>query len=181
MRVIICLLTALFFTFLTPSAACHAMNGTGVAFKVRFAGTIYKRLGFLVEEDIRPKSDFSQMEWYLTTAELNYKLFPNLRAGVGYMSLAKYNAPDELRNRYYFYAMGHQQWGNVRFSVRERFQSTFRRHTPHPTNYSRSMLMVSYQNITIPLSSFAYIQVFNRTTAGMGLNADKILYSAGMD
>ena len=82
------------------------MEGAGVYFKASLCGKIYKHFSFLVEEDIRPRDDFKEAEWFLTTVEVNYKFNKYLLAGSGYMSLARYKASDELRNRYYLYATG---------------------------------------------------------------------------
>ena len=64
------------------------MEGAGVYFKASLCGKIYKHLSFLVEEDIRPRDDFKEAEWFLTTVEVNYKFNKYLLAGSGYMSLA---------------------------------------------------------------------------------------------
>ena len=42
------------------------MEGAGVYFKASLCGKIYKHLSFLVEEDIRPRDDFKEAEWFLT-------------------------------------------------------------------------------------------------------------------
>ena len=63
------------------------MEGAGVYFKASLCGKIYKHLSFLVEEDIRPRDDFKEAEWFLTTVEVNYKFNKYLLAGSGYMSL----------------------------------------------------------------------------------------------
>ena len=121
------------------------MEGAGVYFKASLCGKIYKHLSFLVEEDIRPRDDFKEAEWFLTTVEVNYKFNKYLLAGSGYMSLARYKASDELRNRYYLYATGTYSAGRFTLSVRERFQSTYKVHAEHPKNYLRSMLTLSYK------------------------------------
>ena len=110
------------------------MEGAGVYFKASLCGKIYKHLSFLVEEDIRPRDDFKEAEWFLTTVEVNYKFNKYLLAGSGYMSLARYKASDELRNRYYLYATGTYSAGRFTLSVRERFQSTYKVHAEHPNN-----------------------------------------------
>ena len=48
----------------------QAIDGTGVAFKVSLAGKRYHNLSFLIEEDIRPKHNFREAEWFLTTASI---------------------------------------------------------------------------------------------------------------
>ena len=62
------------------------MEGAGVYFKASLCGKIYKHLSFLVEEDIRPRDDFKEAEWFLTTVEVNYKFNKYLLAGSGYVS-----------------------------------------------------------------------------------------------
>lgn len=155
----------------------HAMEGVGVYFKVSLSGQIYKHLSFLLEEDVRPQEDFKRMEWFLTTAELNYKINPYFLAGGGYMSLAHYDASKELRNRYYFYATASYPIGRFNLSLRERFQSTFKVHTDPPKNYLRSMLNVSYRIGKSRFSPFVYAEVFNDTMGKM--RAEKLRLSTG--
>ena len=76
------------------TSSLYGMEGAGVYFKASLCGKIYKHLSFLVEEDIRPRDDFKEAEWFLTTVEVNYKFNKYLLAGSGYMSLARYKASD---------------------------------------------------------------------------------------
>ena len=153
------------------------MEGAGVYFKASLCGKIYKHFSFLVEEDIRPRDDFKEAEWFLTTVEVNYKFNKYLLAGSGYMSLARYKASDELRNRYYLYATGTYSAGRFTLSVRERFQSTYKVHAEHPKNYLRSMLTLSYKIGKSGFCPFAYTEVFNDTRNKM--RSDKIRFSTG--
>ena len=116
---LLCIL--LFAATLSPIAA---MDGAGMAFKVSLSGKIYRRFSFLVEEDIRPQSDFRQAEWFLTTGEVNYTFNRYFKTGIAYMLLCQYKASEELRNRYYVYASANYPVGNFTLSLRERFQST---------------------------------------------------------
>lgn len=165
---------------LTPSDL-QAMDGAGMAFKVSLSGRIYHRFSFLLEEDIRPRSDFRQAEWFLTTGEINYTFHPRIKAGVAYMLLCQYKASEELRNRYYIYASASWPVGNFTFSLRERFQSTYKTGADHPKNYLRSMLTVSYNIPHTALSPFAYAEVFNDTGHKGKMHADRIRLSAGSD
>lgn len=108
MKVIICCIS---FLLLSICPSLLAMEGTGVALKVSLSGKIYKRFSFVLEEDIRPRDDFREAGWFLTTGEINYRILPNLRAGAGYMSLVRYKASEEVRNRYYLYASGSHRFG----------------------------------------------------------------------
>lgn len=163
--------------FIGYTSSLYAMEGAGVYFKASLCGKIYKRFSFLVEEDIRPRDDFKEAEWFLTTVEINYRLNKYLLAGGGYMSLARYKASDELRNRYYLYATGTYSIGRFSFALRERFQSTYKVHAEHPKNYLRSMLTLSYKMGKLGLEPFVYAEVFNDTQNQM--RSDKIRFSAG--
>ena len=157
------------------------MEGAGVYFKASLCGKIYKHFSFLVEEDIRPRDDFKEAEWFLTTVEVNYKFNKYLLAGSGYMSLARYKASDELRNRYYLYATGTYSAGRFTLSVRERFQSTYKVHAEHPKNYLRTMLTLSYKICKTDFSPFAYAEIFNDTGYQGNMHTDRIRLSAGSD
>ena len=76
MKVIICCIS---FLLLSICPSLLAMEGTGVALKVSLSGKIYKRFSFVLEEDIRPRDDFREAGWFLTTGEINYRILPNLR------------------------------------------------------------------------------------------------------
>jgi len=120
MKVIICCIS---FLLLSICPSLLAMEGTGVALKVSLSGKIYKRFSFVLEEDIRPRDDFREAGWFLTTGEINYRILPNLRAGAGYMSLVRYKASEEVRNRYYLYASGSHRFGAFKIAIRSAFRA----------------------------------------------------------
>lgn len=178
MKVII---SCFFFFLLLLCPPVSAMDGTGIALKVSLSGKIYKRFSFLLEEDIRPRDDFKEAGWFLTTGEINYRILPNLRAGAGYMSLVRYKASEEVRNRYYLYASGSHRFGAFKIAIRERFQSTYKRGCLHPTNYLRSMLTLSCRIASSGFEPFIYVEPFNNVGYNGKMQADKIRYSAGCD
>lgn len=164
-----------------PFHPAWGMDGTGFAFKASFSGKIYRNFSFMIEEDIRPRSDFHQMEWFLATGEINYRINRYLKSGAGYMSLCKYKASGELRNRYYVYATGNYPVGRFSFSIRERFQSTYKKGSAHPKNYLRSMFNVSYKIGKSGFVPFAYVELFNDTGYRGKMHTDRIRFSAGSD
>ncbi|RHJ83456.1 DUF2490 domain-containing protein [Parabacteroides sp. AM08-6] len=164
-----------------PYEALLAMDGTGIAFKISMSGKLYHNFSFLIEEDIRPRDDFRQAEWFLTTGEINYLITHNLKAGIGYMSLCRYKASDELRNRYYIYACGTYPLSIFTFSIRERFQSTYKIHAEYPKNYLRSMLTVSCKIGKSGLVPFIYAELFNDAGHHGKMHTDRIRLSAGSD
>lgn len=170
----------LFLLLLAPSPLL-ATEGAGVALKISLSGKIYKRFSFLVEEDIRPRDDFREAGWFLATGEINYRILPALRTGVGYMSLVRYKASEEMRNRYYLYVSGSHRFGLFKVAIRERFQSTYKKGGAHPTNYLRSMLTLSCRIASSGFEPFAYVEPFNNVGYDGKMRADKIRYSAGCD
>ena len=178
MKVSICCFTLLLLFLFPP---LFAMEGAGVAFKLSLSGKIYKRFSFLLEEDVRPRDDFREAGWFLTTGEINYRILPNLRAGAGCMSLVRYKASEEVRNRYYFYASGSHRFGAFKIAIRERFQSTYKKGCLHPTNYLRSMLTLSCRIASSGFEPFVYIEPFNNTGYKGKMHADKIRDSTGCD
>lgn len=168
--------------FLTGfSSTLQAREKFNMAFKASFSGSVVPKIGWLAEEDFRPSGDCRNGEWSLTTAELNYRPFSWLRAGAGYMLMARLYRSDGLRNRYYVYSTVSCHAGLFCFSVRERFQSTFRRGAAHPNNYLRSMLTVSYTWGRTGAAPFVYAEPFHNTGYKGKMKADKIRLSAGCD
>lgn len=103
-------------------------EGFSQALKISLTGKIYKKLSFVVEEDLRSAIDFSQMQWLLGTAELNYKIHPQIKAGIAYMHLLNLYDNTQHRHRYLLYVTAKQPCGPFVFSIRERFQSTYAKH-----------------------------------------------------
>lgn len=177
------LLLLLFLLFCRiDDCSLHAMDGINIAFKASLSGKIDRKWSFLIEEDIRPKVNFRQAEWFLTTGEINYSITPHLKAGAGYMLLAHHKASDELRNRYYFYAsVSHALNSRFTLSLRERFQSTYKVGTDHPKNYLRSMLTLSYKAGKSGFTPFTYAELFNDTGYKGRMHTDRIRLSSGSD
>lgn len=159
----------------------RAMEGVGLALKVSLTGKVYRNFSFLIEEDVRPQNDFRQAEWFLTTGEINYRINRFFKAGAGYMLISHYKAADELRNRYYFFVSGSYPMGPFSLAFRERFQSTYKIESLHPTNYLRTMLTLSYQAGKSGLTPFAYAELFNDTGYQGKMKTDRIRLSAGSD
>ena len=67
-----CFFILFVFLMFQSHSTLWAMDGAGMAFKVSLSGKIYHKFSFLLEEDIRPKSNFKQAEWFLTTGEIRF-------------------------------------------------------------------------------------------------------------
>ncbi|HAC21841.1 MAG TPA: DUF2490 domain-containing protein, partial [Porphyromonadaceae bacterium] len=121
------------------------------------------------------------VEWSFTTAEVRYKPLKFLTIGTAYMFINKLDKSGEKRHRYLFYATATKKIGAFRFSVRERFQSTFKEHSNTPSNFFRSMLTVAYPINKLNLSPFVYAETFNNTLKGKHFSLDRIRLSCGVD
>ncbi len=155
-------------------------EGFSQALKISLTGKIYKNLSFTVEEDLRSAIDFSQLQWLLGTAELNYKIHPRIKAGVAYMHLLNLYDNTQHRHRYLLYVTAKQPCGSFVFSVRERFQSTYAKHKKQPTSYLRSMLTLQYHIPKSDFYPFVYAETFNNTYRG-SMVLDRLRLSAGCD
>ena len=152
-------------------------EGFSQALKISLTGKIYKNLSFTVEEDLRSAIDFSQLQWLLGTAELNYKIHPRIKAGVAYMHLLNLYDNTQHRHRYLLYVTAKQPCGSFVFSVRERFQSTYAKHKKQPTSYLRSMLTLQYHIPKSDFYPFVYAETFNNTYRG-SMALDRMRLSA---
>lgn len=163
------------------SFSLQAREKFNTAFKVSLSGRLAPRLSWLAEEDFRPSGGFGHGEWSLTTVELNYRPLPWLRTGAGYMLMARLYRSDGLRNRYYLYVTASCRAGIFLFSLRERFQSTYRAGSAHPANYLRSMLTLSCTVGRTGVAPFVYVEPFHNTGYKGRMKVDKIRLSAGCD
>lgn len=175
------LLALLSFIYLLNPSQLYARDGINTAWKVGFSGPIYQRVSFLVEEDLRMQQDFGGVEWSFTTAEIRYKPLKFLTIGTAYMFIDKLDKGGEKRHRYLFYATATKKIGAFRFSVRERFQSTFKENSQTPSNFFRSMLTVAYNINNLDVSPFVYAETFNNTLKGKHFSLDRIRLSCGFD
>lgn len=169
----------LLFLLIRCASSLYGTEGAGMAFKASLSGKVYKHFSFLLEEEIHPEDEFKGLEWFLSTVEVNYRLNKYLLAGGGYMSIVHHKTSDATQNRYYLYATGTYRIGHCAFSLRERYQSTYKAHSGHPNNALRSKLNISYITAKSDFAPFAYAEFFNNTQ-DRG-RTSKIRLSAGSD
>ncbi|MDO4755374.1 MAG: DUF2490 domain-containing protein [Parabacteroides sp.] len=169
--IIYCLLS--FFTI----SSSFAIEGVGYGIRGTLSGKIYKRFSFFFEEDVRFGNQMNP-EWFLTTAEINYKIMPKyLVGGVGYMSFIQYQGAKEVRNRYYLYLTGSYALGNFRFFLRERFQSIYTVGKSGSSDALRSRLQITYPIKNSGFTPYVYIEAFNNLKKKMRM--DKLRYAIG--
>ena len=91
---------------------------------------IINRLHVSLEEEARFDNNFNQFDRFQTTVFLNYKLFEDIKVGVGYALINPYGSSSKsfknARHRFMLDAKYTMKWGNWAFSIKERFQVTHR-------------------------------------------------------
>lgn len=161
--------------------SANANDGSNLSLRFTLSKKVWKNLSVQVEEDLRTTSDFHTAQWLLSIAEVNYQFHPMLKGGFGYTNLANFLDSRETRNRYYFYLNGKYSVSNFRFSLVERFQSTYKRHSSEPNNYLRSKLTIGYTIKKLKLEPFAYAEPFNNAGCNGKLKLDRIRFSGGLN
>lgn len=122
----------------------------GVEFKLN------KKWRAKVDEELRMDSEFGMLSKSYTTFHTDYKLFPFLKIGAGYQLIHKMYSDDDDVNAYRTYHRGYgdltgsMKSGAWKFSVKERFQASYRAgemntfQNPRTLTELKSRLKVAY-------------------------------------
>ena len=152
-----------------PFSNCYSQDKWGSSISVELSKRIIKGLNVSFEEDFRLRDDFKTVDRFSSTLELSYKPITYLKIGGAY-NLMYYQHEKrgwEYRQRYYFYATGMYKIDRFRFSIRERFQSTYRNGVKetakraNPKLYLRSRFEVEYDIRKSKFAPFASVEMFN--------------------
>lgn len=136
--------------------ALHGLVAQETNFSLRPAIKVEKsvtdKFSLQLGHQTRYYTDLNEFERFSASLEGKYAFSRNWDAGVAYAWLYKHRIDDNLyasRNRYYFYLKYSQSVGDWKFSVREKFQSTF---------YSKSKESPSYtpKNVLLTKVEAAY-------------------------
>ena len=150
---------------------------------------IVKGLNVNFEEEIRTRSNFSEIERFSHAFDINYKPFKFLKIGGAYNPI-NYNHEKrgwELRHRYYFYTTGSLEAKRFTISLRERFQSTKTQGLAktatraNPKNYLRSRLKAEYNIKNSKFTPFAFVELFNTLNNPRKNEMDEWRFAAGVD
>lgn len=89
-----------------------------------------KGLHLKAEEEMRLTDNFSSLGRLQSTLGITYKLHPNIKAGLGYALINPYSAANnsfkDTRHRLMVDLTGSYKYGRWTFSLKERFQATYR-------------------------------------------------------
>ena len=154
------------------------------SFSIELSKKIFPKFTITLEEDFRLRDNFQEIDRFSTTLEISYRVCNHLKAGGAY-NLINYNHPSkdwETRHRYYFYLTGSYKLRRFTFSLRERFQSTYRVHVKetakraNPKLYLRSRLKVEYDIRRSAFEPFASIEWYNTLNNPQGNSMDRLKY-----
>ena len=142
-------------------------------FEARIAVGLDKKItkGFHIalNEEVRFDNNFRSFDRSETTLELSYKVNPYLKLGTGYVFIAPYSSTNSafknLRHRLYFDVRGLIKAGRWDFSLKERFQWTYRTGDFNEYQYPRNELMlksrISVKYNTKVASPYLYFELRN--------------------
>jgi len=159
----------------------------GSSFGVEISKKIKPKLNLSLEEEFRLRDNFSTAERLSSALELGYKPWKFIKLGGAY-TLINYNHSTkgwELRHRYYFYALGTCKTNNIRLSLRERFQSTYRQGVEatstraNPKNYLRSRLKIEYDIPKSHFEPYCSAEFYNTLNDPQENTMNKVHYSFG--
>lgn len=117
---------------------------------------IVKGFHITLDEEVRFDNNFRNFDRSQTTLGLSYKVNPYLKFGMGYVFIAPYsssnNAFKNLRHRLYFDVRGMVKAGKWDFSLKERFQWTYRAGDFNEYQYPRNALTLK-SRLTVKYNS----------------------------
>lgn len=163
----IVLLLAAVFLLTTSLSAQTSDDDWSAQLSVELSKKLSKQLSLSFEEELRMHHNLSEVERSSTALGLAYKPFKFLKASLGYNLM--YNHYEkrgewlwEWRHRYHVSLAGDVSWNRFHFSLRERFQSTYRQSKNYqkPKNYLRSRLVAEYDIRKSPFEPYASVEMF---------------------
>ncbi len=172
------ILTSLLLFAAAISLSAQIYEDLTTDFRARVSAGINKRIvtGLHVTGDVefRAKDMLSSVDRFAASAGLTYKVCPYFKMGLGYTFIAQPKTTDwRYRHRAYFDLMGTYKTGNWSFSLRERFQYTYRAGTMNiyqePRNYLilKTRLKASYKCNTVPLTPYVAVHLRNPLNASI--------------
>lgn len=167
-------------------------NDFGVWTSVAGEIDIIKGLNFGVEGEFRSRDNSSEVDRWSGSADLSYRICPYLKAGVSYSFLYVNNEKKkgnvwENRHRYNIYLTGSYKWDRFTFSLRERFQHTYRvgvkekADRANPKQILRSRLQISYNIRKCKFNPYVSCEFFNGLNDPQKNELEKVRYTIGTE
>ena len=147
-----------------------ADNSFGTRYSAGIDKKITKGLHVFAEEEVRVNGDFSSLDRMYTSAGISYKICPYLKVGAGYTAINAWREDSEgvkswdWRHRGTADITGMIKEGGWKFSLRERFQATYKTREvseyeqPQTALALKSRFKVSYDIPKTGLSPYVSIE-----------------------
>ena len=100
----------------------------GSVVEAEISKRFFKKLDLSVSAEWRQREDLSEIDRYAFGGDLGFRFNQYLKIGAAY-NYIQFNHEKkgwETRHRYHAYATGSYKYNRLKFSLRERFQSTYR-------------------------------------------------------
>jgi len=148
---------------------------------------IFKGFHASLSEEIRVANNFRSFDRFMTTAAISYKPISYLKIGAGYTFMSMLDTDPvlgntwDLRHRAFLELTGMYEVDGWKFSLRERFQTTFRTdeyniyQSPKAESALRSRLKVSYEFESVPLEPYV---AFEPRVTFSGVNVESVAKTA---
>ena len=146
-------------------------------------------------EEFRLRNELRTVDKFQSDLDLSYKINNFLNAGISYTLINYYHPGNkshdylnywETRHRFNINAEGEYNLGRFKFSLRERFQTTYRvldslsTADINPKLLLRSKLSVTYNIPKIPVEPFAFCEFFQVLNGPMKSQIEEYRFSAGL-
>ena len=179
------------FTLLIPFT--NKLSAQDSDFGIRFGAEISKKLTQKIElqfeEELRLNQNISAFDRSMTTLGGSYSLNKTFKAGLFYTYIYANNQNDgyyESRHRFGGWIQAAHKVNRIKFSLREKFQNTYRdedlgNYKYNPKMYLRSKLEVSYNIKNLPLDPYLSVEMHYQLNNPYGNDIDKWRYTAGVE
>ncbi|MFZ5429167.1 MAG: DUF2490 domain-containing protein [Bacteroidota bacterium] len=180
-----------FILLLLVVALSHGANGQendfGTWLGVELEKKITNKLRLEFEEEVRIFQNVSEIDRFATSFGGAWTFNSYLRAGAGYTWIYKHRVNKELwehRHRYQIYLRGRVKVDRFTFTLRERFQSTYRDESIKgfnysPRNYLRSRLQAAYNIKGSKIAPYGSAELYYQLNNPEGNKFDNMRYTLG--
>lgn len=194
-----------------PLSASAQSDDFGLDFELEVEKKLSKQWSLGLEGEVRTRDNTKTMDRWSGGLSVDYKIAKWLKASAGYTFLYDNNEKITyktngavnkeahywgVRHRFNVSLTGSQKFGNFKFSLRERWQYTYRPEYTVDERWSylknaydgkahtysgkgkhvlRSRLQVEYDNNKVPVSPYASVEFFNQ------MSLEKVRYQVGAE
>ena len=174
---------------LSPKLMSAHNNDFGIRFGAEISKKLTKKMELQFEEEIRLNKNGSAFDRSMTTLGGSYNLNKTFKTGLFYTFIYANNQDDgyyESRHRFGGWVQASHKINRFKFTLREKFQNTYRdedlgNFKYNPKMYLRSKLELSYDIKKLPLKPYFSAEMHYQLNNPSGNDIDKWRYTAGAE